>query len=297
MNDIPEDQATLEEDARLDQPLRRVRYEAGMMLGLEATREEQDYHRRRLTRHQYWLHGYGTLAGMAVRLVPESSGGTQRLRLMVGPGVGIDGLGRELLVHETYCIDLKDWLDAQGETALHEGYDEAGHKLWLSVSVRYKDCAVAAQPVLARKLNLSTDPVQPSRTADSVQLELSALAPPAAGTDAFRPWGARDAVPDDLPAELTEAEGDFIDDAPNEAAAAQRRLHARLLYGLSAVGTSTQALIEELEANAQVLLAHIRIDAPTLATPDLTPENILVNNMVRPFLVTASQLAYLARNP
>ena len=51
MDDLP----TLEQDDQLAEPLRRVSYEAGMMLGLEATRDEQAYHRRRLTRHQYWL--------------------------------------------------------------------------------------------------------------------------------------------------------------------------------------------------------------------------------------------------
>ncbi|MDV7400323.1 hypothetical protein RZS08_53405, partial [Arthrospira platensis SPKY1] len=67
-----EDQSTLEQDARLDDPLRRVAFEAGMMLGLEAVRDEQQYHRRRLNRQQYWLHGYGTLAGMRVGMLPQS---------------------------------------------------------------------------------------------------------------------------------------------------------------------------------------------------------------------------------
>ena len=44
-----EDNPILEQDATLDSPLRKVAYEAGMLLGLEATQEEQDYHRRRLT--------------------------------------------------------------------------------------------------------------------------------------------------------------------------------------------------------------------------------------------------------
>ena len=36
-----DDRPTLEQDATLDETLRRVAYEAGMMLGLEATRDEQ----------------------------------------------------------------------------------------------------------------------------------------------------------------------------------------------------------------------------------------------------------------
>ncbi|MEJ2436031.1 MAG: hypothetical protein P8Y53_23890, partial [Pseudolabrys sp.] len=74
MSDSAEDLVTLTEDAALDQPLRRVAYEPGMLLGVEATRDEQQYHRRRLTRHQYWLHGAGTLAGMAVHV--DAASGT-----------------------------------------------------------------------------------------------------------------------------------------------------------------------------------------------------------------------------
>ena len=44
LDDLP----TLEQDDQLAEPLRRVAYEAGMMLGLSATRDEQAYHRRRL---------------------------------------------------------------------------------------------------------------------------------------------------------------------------------------------------------------------------------------------------------
>ena len=159
MNAIADELPTLEQDATLDEPLRRVAYEAGMLLGLEATRDEQAYHRRRLSRQQYWLHGYGTLAGMRVRI----DAGRVGVPIIVGPGLGLDRLGREVLVHEPYCMVLREWLDAQTETHLRTGYVDAEDRLWLAVTVRYKDCPVARQPVLARKLNLSTDAVQPGR--------------------------------------------------------------------------------------------------------------------------------------
>src|SRR5262245_20847128 len=119
--DTVEDFTTLEQDATLAEPLRRVAYEAGMMLGLEATRDEQAYHRRRLNRHRYWMDGYGTLAGMRVTMAsldrPSESGGVL-VRLIVTPGIGIDGLGREVLIHESYCVNLRDWLTAQGAARL-----------------------------------------------------------------------------------------------------------------------------------------------------------------------------------
>jgi len=294
MDDMP----TLEQDDRLAEPLRRVSYEAGMMLGLEATRDEQAYHRRRLTRHQYWFQGYGTLAGLNVSMSPASHSDPDDdtlVRLHVSPGIALDGLGREVMLHETYCIDLRQWLDAQSESALLEGYDHGPGHLWLKVCIRHKDCAIARQPVLARKLNLSTDAVQPSRTADSVQLELIPERPP---TDDHRyhPWGSHQFVTDALP-ELSAAEQATLQATTDSSATAgaQLQLHARLLHALDAGGLSTLNLADELASGARLLLARIRIDASDINHLIINPERIQINNLVRPFLTTASQLAWLSR--
>lgn len=307
MSILAEDINTLEEDAALDKPLRRVAYEAGMMLGLEATRDEQAYHRKRLNRHQYWLHGSGTLAGMVVALDPASSASPDPVltRITVSPGIGIDGLGREVLINESYCIDLGDWLKTQSELQLREGYDEAENLLWLKVTVRYQACAVAAQPVLARKLNLSTDAVQPSRNVDSIVLELDTELPPA-DDDRYRPWPVHDPVEDALPAALTPAEQDTLAEAEGDDpdAGRQLQLHARLLYALQEQGVSARLAADELEEGARLLLARLAIeiaDLNTILDADendqvVNPDDISVNNLVRPFLVTASQLAYLQRS-
>ena len=110
--------ASLAGDGRFEEALKRVSYEPGMLLGLEATRAEQDYHRRRATRHGYWLHGAGTVAGLRVSIRAEDPGNDTdnvRVRLVVSPGVGVDGLGREIGVAEPYCVDLGAWLTAQHE--------------------------------------------------------------------------------------------------------------------------------------------------------------------------------------
>jgi len=316
--DTVEDFPTLEQDATLAEPLRRVSYEAGMMLGLEATRDEQAYHRRRLNRHQYWLHGYGTLAGMAVLIDPATHANNtdpvNSLRLIVSPGIGIDGLGREVLIHEAYCINLRQWLDAQTESHLREGYDDPANKLWLKVCVRQKDCPVGQQPVLARKLNLSTDAVQPSRTQDSVQLELIPELPPTPGSNdpfepwsnrgpdatgnGYAPWSAHGAVAAALPT-LTSAEQATLTavQAANANAGAQLALHARLLHALDTTGVNTKELSDELQDGARLLLARISIDVTDINAIVVNPQLISINNLVRPFLATASQLAWLARQP
>ncbi len=293
-----DDLTTLEQDDELAEPLRRVAYEAGMMLGLEATRDEQAYHRRRLTRQQYWLHGFGTLAGMAVSMNPDSDDDPDDdmlVRLHVSPGIGIDGLGREIMIHETYCIDLREWLDAQTEAYLREGYSDADDLLWLKVCVRHQDCPLARQPVLARKLNLSTDAVQPSRTADSLQLELIPELPAAEETR-YQPWKNHDPVADALPP-LTQAEQAQLSDlqAANAAAGEQLALHARLLHALDTTGISTRNLADELEDGARLLLARISLQTSDINALIVNPERISINNLVRPFITSASQLAWLAQ--
>ncbi len=294
MDDLP----TLEQDDQLAEPLRRVSYEAGMMLGLEATRDEQAYHRRRLTRHQYWLQGFGTLAGLNVSMSPESHADANentRVRLHVSPGIAIDGLGREVMLHETYCIDLRQWLDAQTEASLLEGYDGGPGHLWLKVSIRHKDCALARQPVLARKLNLSTDAVQPSRTADSVQLELIPERPPTED-NRYQPWASHVPVTDTLPALSSEEDATLqAVTAASAAAGAQLALHARLLHALDGNGLSTRNLADELESGARLLLARIRLEVSQPDNIIVNPERIQINNLVRPFIATASQLAWLHR--
>ncbi len=297
--DTLDDDSTIKQDAELAEPLRRVAYEAGMMLGLEATRDEQAYHRRRLNRHQYWLHGYGTLAGMLVSQAPDSHENETdpvSVRLMVGPGIGIDGLGREVLVHETHCINLGDWLAAQTESHLREGYVDADALLWLKVYVRQKDCPVAKQPVAARKLNLGTDAVQPSQISDSVRLELVAEVPDDAA-DANPLWSGQAELTEDVP-ELTESEQDYLDQvtAANAEAGAQLALHARLLHAMD-TGLDSRNLSQALEQGARLLLATVSIRVTDINAILVNPELIEINNLVRPFLMTASQLAWLARRP
>ena len=60
--------------------LKRVNYAPGMLLGIEATLAEQDYHRRRATRHGYWLHGAGTVAGLRVSLQSRTPATTPKTR-------------------------------------------------------------------------------------------------------------------------------------------------------------------------------------------------------------------------
>jgi hypothetical protein len=299
--------ASLAADARFDDALRRVSFEPGMMLGVAATRAEQDYHRRRATRHAYWQHGSGTVVGLRVERQGDDPGDdstTALTRLLITPGVGVDGLGREVSVYEPYSIDLGAWLttqhaDAQAWGALIEnGYDAPANALWLQVTMRYQDQPGGLQPRLATEVNAGTDPVGPSRMADSVLYELVA-ARPADASQRVHPFAAHAGLPSyaEVAAGLAPDEQARVA-AASGAARAQLELGARLLRAL---GDDNQALATRETFSrgaaelARTLLAWVAIRLTDSRDLIVNPRRVTVDNLARPFLFNASALAQLQR--
>lgn len=299
--------ASLVPDADFDDALRRVSYQPGMLLGLEATRSEQDFHRRRLTRHGYWLHGSGTVAGLRVSLAADDPGDdmTQvRARLLVSPGIGVDGLGREVTVGEPYWIDLGAWLSTQYSDAdawgalVRDGLDAERNILWLTVTMRYQDVPSGLQPVMATDVNAGTDPVEPSRIKDSVCLELIAELP---GVPQIwpHPFAAHNGLPDyaSLADKLGPGERALLEGASGQTRR-QLELGARLLFALGedghALETRQKATITAAEL-ARTMLARIAVQLTEDRQLIVNPNRIDVDNLSRPFLFNAATLARLVR--
>lgn len=297
-DDILFDQDSLDSDNNFDSPLRRVSFQAGMLLGVEATQSEQDYHRRRLVRHQYWFHGYGTLLGMAVTAEGDDSKENEQdknLSIHVSPGIGIDGLGREVMIHEPYCINLSDWLATQTAEALAAGVDnDADNDLRLIISVRYQDCASGLQPTMATRLNDSTDPVSPSRIGDSILLEIEASRVEAL----TQPWLAHE-----LP--LNASQDSKFSDAENTALnllpANEKILltqQARLVYALTKDAEAQKqpdlSSAKAAEEVARIPLAELRVsnvDDLGNTAEKIFLKNIHINNLIRPFIHSNAQIA------
>lgn len=308
--------AGLEADAAFKDSLKRVSYQPGMLLGLEATRTEQDYHRRSLNRHSYWLHGSGTVAGLRVSAKGDDPGDdtTQsRTRLLVSPGIGVDGLGREISVAEPYCIDLGAWLTTQYEDSetdrwgalIRDGYEqteidgETVDLLWLKVTMRYQENPSGLQPVLGVEVNAGTDPVKPSRLQDGVLFELVAERPADAPVG-DHPFAAHNALPawdDTLAGKLSQGERDQIEAAP-EGEKAQLQLAARLLYALaddSEALSPRQVFTTTAAELARTLLARVAIRLTSAQALIVNPRRVTVDNLARPFLYNAATLAQLIR--
>lgn len=287
MSEYTEDgSTTLAEDANFDEVLERVRFEAGMMLGVDATQAEQSYHRRRLTRLQYWLLGFGTLAGLRVQAARDGD----VARLLVGSGIAIDGFGREVLVEESYCINLGDWIASRDDTALAEMRD--GSHLQFEVTLRHRDCLVSPAPTLARRLNFGTDGVSYSRIKDAPLLELGPIGP-AAGAG-YRPWANHDSVPELADVTLSAAENTTISGVTDAEARELLRLHARMVHAFESQPLDPDIDQHEAASRARILLAHIRVPVTADTPPRIDSGTIAVNNLVRPFITTAGQLAWLS---
>src|SRR5215831_16417184 len=78
-------------------PLKRVNYTFGLVLGVDEFLQEQIYFMEK-DHSQYRLaHGYGTVCGLQVQ---------------VSPGVAIIPQGQEIHVSRLMCAKLNDWLKA-----------------------------------------------------------------------------------------------------------------------------------------------------------------------------------------
>lgn len=299
---------TLSADGDFQTPLSRVNYAAGMLLGVDATRAEQAYHRQRLNRHRYWVHGPGTVVGLGVYMhfdpadVVDSESDVN-ISLIVTPGTGIDGLGREVLCYEPYCINLGDWFaaqlaDPQGSALLQNGLEDSGQDLSLLVTMRYQDCDSGLQPTLARKVNAGTDPVSASRRKDSLLLEITPALLPENPLENW-PWRGHSPLSEELAPGLTGAEQVYVD-ALEGRAQQLAQLQGQLIYSLPA-SNNALAVEKELDDVARTLLAYVKVplrpgELPAIS-PVINPNVIQVNNLLRPFVVTTDQLAWLSQQP
>jgi hypothetical protein len=311
-----DDESTLSQDGAVFEPISRVAYRHGMMLGVEALRDEQAFFRRRLSRHQYWLHGAGTVVGLAVTLdhgsVLADTTRDQAMQLVVSPGIALDGLGREVVLTEAYCLDLRAWIEANRDEDTREWTGSNTHipqqgGLWLEVGIRQQDCDRGLQPVVAAEVNSGIDPVATSRIEQSVALEIRPITPADPDPDALAtpeppraplPGAAHPGAPADLGALLNPVEQAYLGavEGENPSSGALLRLHADRLFRLRDSDLTPEKLTETLSALARVPLARLRL--ATLGDLGLVshPSRVAINNLVRPFVTHPDLLRWVLTN-
>ena len=103
-----------------EEPLERSRFFAGQLLGADDFTAEQDYHLAKQRLHNRYLHGYGTVCGLAVEASRPASA-----IVVVQPGLAIDCCGREILVVQPVSFDPTAWLGEQ--TPVRRAYVTLGY--------------------------------------------------------------------------------------------------------------------------------------------------------------------------
>jgi hypothetical protein len=289
------DQTVLAADARLNDSLQRVSFAPGILLGAEAMQAEQAYHVRRMTRHQRWLVGPGTVFGLRVEL-QQPPNTPDDVRLIVHPGYAIDGLGREVIVDQSYAISLRDWLAAEN-AAGGTLAPFVGGVLYLRVTVRGRAVPQSLQPTVSSLFDAGLDPVVSARTDDGFLLEIATDAKqtgdtPARPLDAWAPEHATPAAAD-VPGPITPREQTTLNAVGDAAAKSALQLNAWLLGRALPPFDDSPGSAAGYEESARLLLASVHVTLATTATPPTTA-NTAVNNLVRPFVRPNVLLAALA---
>lgn len=161
---------------------RRVNYQYGMVLGVGEFRTEQDYFLGKIRSHNRALHGYGTLAGLAVDV--DGTGGNPELS--VTPGLAVDAHGNEICVPERQCGRINDWLQDRAQGNLPPPALSPPSNMELFLTLCHRQCEVGPVDVPVGACHSLDRASVSSRIEDAFRLELAERLPDQAELDGIR---------------------------------------------------------------------------------------------------------------
>jgi hypothetical protein len=177
-------------------PFLSVRYQFGMLLGVDDFDVAVGYPRGKVRLHNAWLHGLGVVWGFGVAAPPVSATDpTTSGELRVSPGLALDRLGHELHLDQPACVDVGAWYAEQkqvgGDGTLGGAavVDAASGAVTaqLHIELRFKSCLTRQVPAMSEPCDGSqgTDTAY-SRAFETVELKLvPGLSP---SVDDRQPW-------------------------------------------------------------------------------------------------------------
>ena len=173
-------------------PLKRICYQYGMLLGVEEFQQEQSYHRSKHRLNQRLFIGYGLYYGgdfsVVKRKVKDKDGKeSDHLFVVIHRLFALDDLGRELWVKDQCELDLTVWWAAHKTTGAipvqaEEKDTEAcapapANEKTVYLTLGYKQCCTAPVPAIAPPCDDQTAPTMASRIIEGVECQLSLTAP------------------------------------------------------------------------------------------------------------------------
>ena len=266
-------------------PFVGLRAVSGMLLGEDDFRVLIGNPRGKLMLHQGWLHGRGVVWGFG----PEREGN----QLRVPPGLAVDGVGRELLLTSSWCVDLdawaEHWLD---EHDVKRSCEDETIEAWVVVELGC--CLDRPVPALSDPCDVTRRHDDWSRVLETARIRIVDEPPPEPHTYhrvrvllGLEPVGADDPAGEEAAAVAAEVAAADSDERAATLLRGFRRLAARDEIELAPArreGDADLPLAPVLEEDAAVLLARLRI---TVGEDHgcLTVREVDVDPLVRPVLL------------
>src|SRR4051812_22936590 len=148
-------------------PFQALRVSYGMLLGEDDFRVLMGNPRGKQMLHSSWLHGSGVVWGYRVDTEVPDDG---RLLLRVSPGLGVDGLGREVELQASSCLNLQDWRKTWDHPADQDG---CGSRTVHACLVAEFDCCLSNPvPALADPCDVNRSHDYESRVTETARVEL-----------------------------------------------------------------------------------------------------------------------------
>ena len=148
-------------------PFSALRYQFGMLLGVDDFETEQAYHRGKSRLHNAWLHREGVVWGLDVQLDSAHN------EVRVTPGLALDAAGHELHLDAQACVDISKWYDAHNkDVGFTQTTTPTGVKFNAYVVIGFKACLTRQVPALLEPCQNSGAETTYSRVFETVQLSL-----------------------------------------------------------------------------------------------------------------------------
>jgi hypothetical protein len=149
-------------------PLKRVNYTFGLVLGVEEFVQTDTYFLAKHHVENRLLHGYGTMCGLAVVVQTAPA-----LEIQVTPGWAVNPRGQEIKVPQVMCVQVNGWL-AANLPALKAALATTAppSTLRLCVVLCSRECKTDVVPIPGEPCMTQSSAIAPSRVADSFELML-----------------------------------------------------------------------------------------------------------------------------
>ena len=176
-------------------PFRSLYVHFGMLLGVDDFQTLDAYHRGKMWYHSAWLHGTGVVWGLGVNLPTKTTQSDEQIltgEVRVEAGLGIDGLGRELLLEHAACLNLAAWYEAhQDDTDLIDVIntdEETGDIIFDGhITLEFRSCLTRQVPALSETCDNSSTSTAYSRVVETVKVCMyPGLTKPATCQDYYR---------------------------------------------------------------------------------------------------------------